>query len=314
MYRNQNLLRTFSRLAAAVVFAVIFWASNVSAQEASENAAVDPTPTPAKSQALWEVGLAGGVGSFANYPASDDYRVRAIPLPYFIYRGTFLRADDEGTRLRAKFTPSVELEFSGGGALSSNSNSGGPRAGMPNLDYLLELGPSLKIIAAKPSPSSRLIFDVPVRAVISSNFYSRVDWRGVVFAPDVGIENNKILGTQWGGRVGVGAEFATARTQQYFYQVDTQYALPDRPAYNAHGGYLGSNIEVAVYRPLTPHFRIYAYGRFDLYNGARNEDSPLFKSDTGFGAILGFAWSIWQSKEMADHGNGSFTESGGGLR
>jgi len=312
--------------ACAVPVLVLFLAaqgfSSAHAQDAPAVTTVDVAPpSVAKPQPLWEIGIAGGVGTFSDYPASDNYRVRALPLPYFIYRGSFLRADDEGTRVRAKFSPSFELEFSGGGSLSAQSGSISAREGMPDLDYLLEAGPSLKITAAKPTTTSRLIIDLPVRGVISTNFHSRLDWRGVVFDPDVGIEDRSLLGSRWGGRVGIGSEIASAPTQKYFYEVEPQYSAAEegiaglnRPPYQAHGGYLESYVEAAVYRPLTPSFRVYAYGRFDLYGGAENEDSPLFKAHTGFGGILGFAWSFWQSKTLADTANRSFTDSGAGLR
>jgi hypothetical protein len=232
-------------------------------------------------------------------------------VPYFIYRGGFLRSDEDGPRLRAKFSPSVELQFSGGGSLASQSSSGGPRAGMPNLDYLLELGPNLKIVAAQPTKTSQLVIDLPVRGVFSTNFDSRFAWRGVVFAPQIGLEDHSLFGSSWGGQVRVGTEFASARLQQYYYQVDPQYAEPDRPAYAAHGGYLGSNLQLAIFRPVTPNFHVYAGGRLNFYQGARNEDSPLFKADTGYSAFAGFAWSIWQSRKLAASSGGPSSMDGG---
>ena len=274
----------------------LFVATSTFADESSSPSA-DPALTPgAESRPLWEVGLAGGVGAFAEYPASDRYLVRALPLPYFIYRGGVFRSDASGPRLRAG-AGSVEFEFSGGGALSSSS-SNGPREGMPKLDYLLEAGPNTKITLGRPTPSSRLLIDLPVRAAFSTNF-SHLDWRGVIFSPDLAYEDEALFGSRWGGRIGIGAEVASARLQQFFYQVDSQYQTASRPAYDAHGGYLGSRLSLSVYRPLTRNFNIYFAGQFDLYSGAENQTSPLFKSKTGAGGIVGFAWSIWQSKERA---------------
>jgi outer membrane protein len=256
-----------------------------------------PLTEGAAPRPLWEVGLAGGVGTFADYPASDRYSTRALPLPYFIYRGGVFRSDASGPRLHAA-SGNVEFEFSGGGALSTSS--GGARNGMPKLDDLLEAGPNAKITLDRPTSSSRLLVDLPVRVAISTNFSSHLDWRGVVFAPDIAFEDESLFGSRWGGRVGVGVEFTTARLQQYYYQVEPRYIIPgERPAYDAHGGYLGSRLTFSAYRPLTRNFNVYFAGEFDLYSGAENNDSPLFRSNTGFGGIVGFAWSVWQSKERA---------------
>ncbi len=102
----------------------------------------DVEPTTAEVHPLWEAGVGVVAGAIADYPGSDQYRVRGVPIPYFIYRGDFFRSDQSGTRLRTG-SGNVEWEFSGGGTLSSSSDSGA-RAGMPKLDYLLEAGPKAK--------------------------------------------------------------------------------------------------------------------------------------------------------------------------
>ncbi len=38
---------------------------------------------------LWEAGIGGIAGAVADYPGSNQYRVRGLPLPFFIYRATF---------------------------------------------------------------------------------------------------------------------------------------------------------------------------------------------------------------------------------
>ncbi|MDB5985851.1 MAG: MipA/OmpV family protein [Nevskia sp.] len=291
--------KPFNKLVCALGMIAVLDSSGAFADDISSPSADAALAPGAEARPLWEVGLAGGVGSFSDYPASDRYRVRALPLPYFIYRGGIFRSDASGPRLHTG-AGNVEFEFSAGGTLSSTSHSG-PREGMPKLDYLLEAGPNTKITLGKPTPSSRLLVDLPVRAAVSTNFSSRFDWRGVIFTPDLAYEDEAILGSRWGGRAAVGVEFATARLQQFWYGVAPQYAntpeQPDRSAYDAHGGYLGSRLTLSAYRPLTRNFNIYFAGQFDLYAGAENQNSPLFKSKTGAGGIIGFAWSIWQSKE-----------------
>jgi MipA family protein len=247
-------------------------------------------------QPLWEIGVAAAAGVVPDYPASDHYSPQAIPFPYFAFRGRVFRSDQNGARLRADVRSNVEVDVSGGAAFAAQSNSSSARAGMPNLDYLLELGPNLKITLDRPSPESRWLVELPLRVVAS--FYSlHAGYQGLVFTPDVGFHTRSLLGSRWNAYADIGPSFASARYQQYFYQVEAQYALPDRPEYLAHGGYFGSTLEMGVGHKLGKDLRVFFYGRVDDYAGARSEDSPLFKTTLGYSAFAGFSWSIWHSKD-----------------
>jgi len=255
--------------------------------------------TGAGSKPLWEAGIGGFAGAVADYPGSNQYRVRGLPLPFFIYRGDFLKSDANGPRLQ-KSSGIVEWELSGGGSLASNSK-GGARAGMPNLDYLLEVGPKAKITVAKPTDTSRLSVDVALREAISTNFSSRLRTQGELFAPDIAYEERSILGSQWSGRASFGAQFATAALQRYYYEVEPQYARPGRPAYDARAGYLGSTLAFTAFRPVTRSFTVFAGLNVNNYDGAANVDSPLLRTHNDLGAAVGFAWSIGQSKRQVNN-------------
>ncbi len=250
----------------------------------------------AGSKPLWEAGVGAFAGAVADYPGSNQYRVRGLPVPYFIYRGDFFRSDANGPRLQ-KSSGNVEWELSGGGSLSSNS-SGGARAGMPALDYLVEVGPKAKITVSKPTETSRLLVDVPVRAAFSSNFSSRFQSRGAIFAPDIAYEERAIFGSKWSGRASIGVQFGTAGLQRFYYQVDPAYAREGRPAYDAHAGYLGATLALTAFRQVTPSFSVFLGLDLNGYDGAANVDSPLLKSRSDLGAAVGFAWSIGRSKQQ----------------
>ena len=248
-------------------------------------------------KSLWELGIGAVAGAIPDYPGSDHYQVRGLPLPYFVYRGSLLRSDQAGTRLRTS-TGIVEWEFSGGGTLSSNSQSGA-RSGMPKLDYLLEAGPKGKITIARPTGSSRALIDLPVRAAASTNFSSRFQIRGATFSPDVTLEARSVFGSNWNGRFSLGVEFATQGLQQFYYGVAPQFAEPGRLPYKAHGGYLSSTLSLAAFRRLRNNFHFFVAVDFDTYQGAASRASPLFRSGTGFGVAVGFAWTLKQSKVLA---------------
>jgi outer membrane scaffolding protein for murein synthesis (MipA/OmpV family) len=258
--------------------------------------AVDAADTRGEGpKPLWEAGIGGFAGAVADYPGSNQYRVRGLPLPFFIYRGDFFRSDANGPRLQ-KSSGIVEWELSGGGSLASNSK-GGARSGMPNLDYLLEVGPKAKITVAKPTDTSRLTVDVALREAISTNFSSRLRSQGALFAPDLAYEERSIFGSPWSGRASIEAQFATAALQRYYYEVDPQYARAGRPAYEARAGYLGATLALTAFRQVTRSFTVFVGLDVDDYDGAANVDSPLLRTRNDLGAAVGFAWSIGQSKQ-----------------
>ena len=271
--------------------------SGVHAEEVSP--AIDAADTTgAGSKPLWEAGIGGFAGAVADYPGSNQYRVRGLPLPFFVYRGDLFSSDVNGPRLQ-KSSGIVEWELSGGGSLASNSK-GGAREGMPTLDYLLEVGPKAKITVAKPTDTSRLTVDVAIREAISTNFSSRFRGQGQLFAPDVAYEERAIFGSQWSGRASIGAQFATASLQRYYYEVEPQYARADRPAYDARAGYLGATLTLSAFRQVTRSFIVFVGIDVDDYDGAANVDSPLLRTRNDLGAAVGFAWSIGQSKQMVN--------------
>ena len=52
----------------------------------------------ADEKPLWEAGLGIGALSFPDYRGSDQTRLYPVPVPYFVYRGDFLKADRNGLR------------------------------------------------------------------------------------------------------------------------------------------------------------------------------------------------------------------------
>ncbi len=287
-------IRRWRRFAILAFHATLFAGFAAGEEVAPPQTGGDSSAAPPP---LWEAGIGAVAGAITDYPASDRYRVRALPLPYFIYRGDSFRSDSAGTRLRTG-TGDLEWEFSGGGSLASDSQSGA-RAGMPRLDYVLEAGPKAKLTLMRPTPTSRLLFDLSLRAAASTDFSTRFRSRGGIAEPDVMFVDEAMFGSQWSGRVSLGVEVATAGLQRFYYDVAPQYAAPGRPAYASHAGVLGSSMTLAAYRPLKHDLHVFFAIGLDSYRGAANEHSPLSKTTGDIGAAVGFAWSFKQSAAPA---------------
>jgi MipA family protein len=255
-------------------------------------------PAQAQQLPVFEAGIAGGGGWLPAYPASDQNRWRGLAVPYIIYRGTVFRADDGGLRARASLADGIELSVSASGGVNASSDDVTARQGMPDLEWLGEIGPNLRFTlwrgedAANPQ---RIVLDTPVRAVFSTD-WSSLSFRGFTFAPDIAYERINFLSPYARLRVSAGLVFGTDRYADYFYDVAPQYARADRPAYNAQAGYVGSRVSVSYRMPLSERFSIVAGGRVENFSGAANADSPLFRNEWNFSVVAGFAFSFWRSE------------------
>lgn len=249
-----------------------------------------------REKPLWELGIAAGGGWLPDYPAAGQNHLNAIGLPYVVYRGDFFRSDEKGL-LRGRFVTSkdFELDISLVGSFSADSDDNDARRGMPDLDYLVELGPRIQWTLARAAKWAKLDFELPVRAVFSTDLKG-VDHQGFLAQPELAYQHGNFLDSGLALKLGLSASFADAELQDYFYGVEPQFATASRPAYEADAGYLGSRLQLVLTKPLGPALRIFAAGRVELHQGAANEDSPLFREDVTYGAGVGLVWSIFRSQ------------------
>ena len=246
-----------------------------------------------RGRPLWEAGLAGIGGYVADYPGAAQSRFRGFPVPYFIYRGDVLRAGDGGI-LRGRFQINDRLEFdlSFGGSLNADSDKNTLRQGLPDLDFLAEIGPQLTWRAWQEKDRSVTV-NLPMRASISLGD-GGVQSQGFVLNPRVTYRDRVFIGGTTLS-LGVGPIFASERLMDYFYEVRPQYALRDRPAYNATSGYLGTEVSVGITRVLTPQVRLFTGAQIGIFSGATNRGSTLLARETNWNFAFGLAWSIWES-------------------
>ncbi len=255
-------------------------------------AAQGVTPQP-----LWEFGLVSAVAMVPDYPGADRNQLRALPLPYAIYRGRTLRAEGGGVRGRYRFTPDTELDLSFGGALPVGA--GNPaRKGMPNLDLLLEIGPRLMLTFARPRTDAAWSVVLPVRAVFSTDF-TGIDLRGFITTPELAYADRQLAGSAWRARFAAGPMFASEGLNDYFYEVAPRFALADRPAYNSRRGYVESRATANFSRAFSESWTLFTFARLSSLHGASNEDSPLLREKINWAGGLGLAWTFRRSTETA---------------
>lgn len=257
---------------------------------------------PNEAQPLWEFGAAGAALNVPNYPASGEQNFIALALPYLIYRGDVFRVGGGRTRAVVMDTDDIEIDLSIGGAFSADSEDNTVREGMPELDFLFEVGPQLiyKVTDASfdGGGKGRLNAQFQTRAVFSTDFGS-LKQRGYVIEPTLSYQQRGVLFEKTGLNVSFSMTYASEKLQDYFYQVDPLFATESRVQYDAKGGYLGSRLSVGLSFPITENIRGFLGGNVRFHQGAANEDSPLYEEDITSSISLGFVWRLYESETKA---------------
>jgi outer membrane scaffolding protein for murein synthesis (MipA/OmpV family) len=246
---------------------------------------------------LWEAGLVVAGATQPAYPGAEDRTGRALPLPYIIYRGPYLRADEDNVGVRALRTPRVELNLGFGGSLGSSSDDIEARRGMPDLGTLIEVGPRLvwNLVPAPAGQQAPWRLQIPLRAVLDLN--DRLRYRGLALAPELVHERRVAEGWEAGARFG--PVFGDRLLADTFYGVDTDEATRERPAYEARAGLIAWRFGLAASHAWSPDVRLFGFARFDSVRGAANEGSPLVRREDGWSAGVGLAWTLARSSRPA---------------
>jgi outer membrane scaffolding protein for murein synthesis (MipA/OmpV family) len=251
----------------------------------------------AEEKPLWELGLGAGFLAFNDYRGSATTHVYPVPVPYFVYRGTFLKSDRDG--LRGLFLNQTRVELSLSVNATTPVHNDSARHGMPDLRPTLELGPELDVHLWR-SADERCKLDLRLPARAAFTIEAAPHLVGMFIAPNVSLDIAQFRG-EHGWKLGLlgGPLFANQRYDNYFYTVAPQYASAGRPAFAAQGGYAGAQVLAALTRRY-PRWWIGAYVRHDTLGGASFAASPLVKRDSYWSAGLGVAWLIRQSTQLVE--------------
>jgi hypothetical protein len=175
-----------------------------------------------------------------------------------------------------------------------NSDDNRARQGMPDLQPTVELGPSLDLnLWRTPDRRTRLDLRLPVRTAVTVK--EGMDEVGWVFSPRLNLDITDVAGLAgWNLGLLAGPMVGSERNHDYFYSVAPQYATADRPAFDAKGGYAGSQFMMTLSKRY-PKYWLGAFVRQDTLKGAVFADSPLVKREGYFAAGVGIAWILGES-------------------
>ena len=244
---------------------------------------------------LWELGVGIAGVRLPDYRGSDQSRVYALPLPFIVYRGQWLKADREGARALLFDSERVKVDVSLAATTPTRSRNNAAREGMPDLAATAEIGPNLNLtLAGSSSQRYRLDLRLPVRAAIALQRSPKVV--GATFSPHLNLDLDSVAGG-WHLGVLAGPMFGNRKLHDYVYGVDAAYVTGARPVYRASGGYAGWQALTATSRRFG-NLWVGAFLRYDSLRGAVFEDSPLVRRSSAVTFGLGLAWVLATSPEL----------------
>jgi outer membrane scaffolding protein for murein synthesis (MipA/OmpV family) len=253
-----------------------------------------PAPAAAADKPLWELGAGLSVLHFPAYRGSDESRPFVLPLPYLVYRGEFLKADRRGLRGTFFDSERAELNLSLAASPPVSSDDVSVREGMPDLKPTVELGPSLDLrLWHSPSAGHRLALRLPLRAGITVEGGAKsTGWQ---FSPQLNLDWRDPAGLAgWTLGLVAGPIWGDRRQHRYFYRVGPEHATASRPAYEARGGYAGTQFLAALWKRF-PDMWAGGFVRYDTLAGAVFADSPLVTSRHYLAAGIAVTWVLGES-------------------
>lgn len=293
---------SISSCLAATALANTATATDTQSTTATSSNRIDNQPVFIRKP-VWELGLGAAYFSGHDYPGSSDPNEAGLVLPFFIYRSEVVRVEGRGVGAVAYERPRLKLDVSLGGSLNAESEGNAARAGMPDLDFLFELGPRLNALLLRSvhtnGGTSTLRWLNSVRGVVSSDF-SSLDGRGFLFKSELEFRRKRLFGSRFDFQIQLDSTWATRKLHDYFYSVAPEFETATRNRFRAESGYLGSTLTTGFGYKITPALRIFTAVNFESFNGAANETSPLFETDSNVNFAAAVVWTARSSKEQID--------------
>ena len=290
-----NLNRRLHRLIVTAAVLGAFCAAARAEGPIEPGPDVDAGLNPGTKKPLWELGVGVAGLRLPDYRGSDQSRSYLLPLPYIVYRGTWLKADRDGARALLLDTQRVKIDVSVAASTPTRSRDNAAREGMPNLAAVGEIGPNLNYtLAGSVQNRWKLDLRLPLRAAVTLERSPK--FIGTTFSPHLNLDLGGVAGG-WNLGLLTGPLFADRKYHEHFYGVDAAYATPERPAYQAHGGYAGWQALAATSRRFGNTW-VGAFVRYDTLRGAAFEDSPLVRRNSALTFGFGISWILATSSEL----------------
>lgn len=242
---------------------------------------------------VWDLGAGIALFGLDLYPGSTDRKNYIFPIPYFTLVTKKLEID-RGIKGFLFKSERVVLDVSADFGIPVDSDDSQARKGMPDLDAVLQVGPSLEFLLTDLRRDRLDVrFELPLRAAVSSDI-KHTSNEGWLLEPRFSIEKRRLRKAGLAMKVTVGVKYATQDFHEYYYSVGPAFSTSIRPAFKAEKGYGGSFVKLrASWRQ--GDWIWWTFLRYQNLTGAVFEQSPLVEDKDYYLIGLGFAWVFAQS-------------------
>lgn len=236
-----------------------------------------------------------GAGSFATslpkYLGSDEQHNYVLPFPYFYYKSDQLEVNRNAFTGYLWHNKQWFLDISAAGSIPVKSDKTKVRQGMPDLDFVGEIGPVLKYYLMGDHNSQQQSFiGFHTRRAFSTDLSSlhSVGWR---YGPT--FEYNKKIPSFLSGNMSiqskVNIDFADDDYLNYYYGVDNQYVQEGRHSFSAKSGYKSSSISLGFSWNKNKVW-IGSFVKYQNLKGTKQQNSPLVKKEDNWSVGIGLVW------------------------
>lgn len=236
----------------------------------------------------WELGIGLSVLDIPFYPGSSQSQAYLVPIPHILYRSENIEIDN-GIQATFFKTQKIRLDLSADFGVPVNSENSNARRGMPDIDLVMQIGPSVEItLAGGRFQPSHTRLELPLRTAVATDFSSaqQVGW---IFEPRLTYETRRPYKTGFAYLVSGGLRYATEKYHDYYYSVDPAFATSGRPAYDAKAGYGGLFVD-AIANWRTDNLIYFAFMRYQNLDRAEFINSPLVEQK-GYAFVgVGLTW------------------------
>lgn len=246
-----------------------------------------------ESDTEWTMGLGLGTFNYHYYPGAEERNQVFLPAPYFTYRSPKFEVD-RGIKSFLYNSEVIVIDLSADFGLPVDSDDTIARQGMPDLDFVLQLGPSFEFLLndrRKNYFDAR--FELPVRVAFTVDI-GNVDHIGYLVEPRFTFNHRRNSSTGLSQKATLGLKFASDDYYAYYYDVAPEFVTPVRNEYKSDAGFGGSFVNYRLsYK--TSDFIYWAFIRYQSLRGAVFENSPLVLQNDYYFFGIGFAWIFAQS-------------------
>lgn len=278
----KDILHVFSLISICLM--LLFFRSSL----LLANESVTQIESKAASEIEWTLGAGLTVIDYNLYPGAKSSNRLLLPIPYFTFRSPRFEID-RGIKSFLYQSETIVLDISADFGLPVDSDESQARNGMPDLDLMLQLGPSVEfLLNDKNKNYFDVRFEVPLRAAYALDLRD-VQSIGYLFEPRFSFNHRRLAKTGLSQKATIGLKFATQDFHAYYYDVSAEFVTSERALFKSDAGFGGSFVKYRIsYK--TSDFVYWAFLRYQSLRGAEFEDSPLVLQKDYYFFAVGLSW------------------------